>query len=58
LEGKKSARRDIAVLNAAAALYVAGLTPSILEGIKKAEHSIDTGAARAKLAELVHATNP
>jgi anthranilate phosphoribosyltransferase len=57
LEGKKGARRDIAVLNAAAAIYVAGLAPSILEGVKMAEHSIDSGAARAKLAELVEATN-
>jgi anthranilate phosphoribosyltransferase len=57
LEGKKGARRDIAVLNAAAAIYVAGLAPSIMEGVRKAEHSIDSGAARAKVAELVEATN-
>jgi anthranilate phosphoribosyltransferase len=57
LEGKKGAHRDIAVLNAAAAIYVAGLAPSIMEGVKTAEHSIDSGAARAKLAGLVEATN-
>jgi anthranilate phosphoribosyltransferase len=56
-EGKKGARRDIAVLNAAAALYVSGLAPSIEEGIKVAEHSIDSGAASSKLAQLVEATN-
>jgi anthranilate phosphoribosyltransferase len=57
LEGTKGHHRDIVVLNAAATLYVSGLAPSVKEGIAVAEHSIDCGAARSKLAQLVEATN-
>jgi anthranilate phosphoribosyltransferase len=57
LEGKTGPHRDIAVLNSAAALYVGGLAPSVKEGISVAENSIDSGAARSKLARLVEATN-
>jgi len=56
-EGRSGPHRDIVVLNAAAALYVSGLAPSVKEGIADAENSIDSGAARSKLAELVEATN-
>jgi anthranilate phosphoribosyltransferase len=57
LEGKVGPQRDIVVLNSAAALYVSGLASSVEEGISVAENSIDSGAARSKLARLVEATN-
>jgi anthranilate phosphoribosyltransferase len=57
LEGKRGPQRDIVVLNSAAALYVSGLASSVKEGIVVAENSIDSGAARSKLARLVEATN-
>jgi anthranilate phosphoribosyltransferase len=44
---------DIVLLNAGAAITVAGLTPSLDEGVKKARAVIETGAARAKLNALV-----
>jgi len=53
LDGKKSSYRDITVLNAAYALILAGVAPDVKEGIAIAEDSIDSGAAKRKLAELV-----
>jgi anthranilate phosphoribosyltransferase len=57
LAGKKSARRDIVVLNAAAALVAAGKAATIKDGLPLAQQSIDSGAARAKLEALVAFTN-
>jgi anthranilate phosphoribosyltransferase len=53
LAGKKSARRDVVVLNAAAALVAAGRADHLRESIPLAAHSIDSGAALAKLQALV-----
>lgn len=53
LDGEKGAPRDIVVVNAGAALYVAGVASSIPEGVVLASEAIDSGAARAKLDELV-----
>ena len=44
--------RDIVALNAGAAIYVAGLAPSLEAGVKKAVEVIASGAARAKLDAL------
>jgi len=44
--------RDIVALNAGAAIYVAGLAPSLEAGVKKAAEVIASGAARAKLDAL------
>jgi len=49
LRGKRGPKRDVVLLNAGAALYVAGMAGSIKEGIALAEASIDSGAALAKL---------
>lgn len=57
LNGEKSPKRDIVLMNAGATIYVAGLADSIAEGIKKAEESIDSGKALAKLEALVEFTN-
>lgn len=56
LEGASGAPREIVVANAGAALYVAGSAPTVRDGVDLARRSIDGGAARAKLAELVAAT--
>jgi anthranilate phosphoribosyltransferase len=57
LNGDKGAKRDIVLLNSAAALMVAGVAGSIMEGIQKAAESIDTGAAWAKVEALKAMTN-
>ena len=57
LGGEKGAARDIVLLNAGAAIYVAGLVPSLAEGIKKAAEVIDNGAALAKLEALKQVSN-
>jgi anthranilate phosphoribosyltransferase len=49
LDGKPGTERSLAVLNAGAAIYVAGRAGSIEDGVRGAEESIDSGAARAVL---------
>jgi anthranilate phosphoribosyltransferase len=56
LDGAAGAYRDAVLLNAAAALLVAGRAASLPEGVALAAQSIDTGAAAAKLAQLVQLT--
>ena len=57
LDGQQSARRNVVLLNAAAALVAAGKTDHLAGGLSLAAQSIDTGAARAKLNALVGFTN-
>lgn len=57
LEGKKGPKRDIVCLNAGAALYVAGATPTIKEGFELANITIDCGRAIEKLRHLVEFSN-
>ena len=52
LGGEKSPRRDVVLLNAAAALVAAGRTDHIVDAITQAASSIDSGAAAAKLEAL------
>jgi anthranilate phosphoribosyltransferase len=56
LAGKKSARRDIVLLNAAAALVAGGKADSIQAGLPVAAASIDSSAAKKKLEQLVRFT--
>jgi anthranilate phosphoribosyltransferase len=56
LIGQSSAKRDIVVLNSAYALYVAGEAKDVIEGIKLAEQSIDSGAAMRVLEKLIKET--
>jgi anthranilate phosphoribosyltransferase len=56
LSGKKSPRRDVVLLNSAAALVAAGRVDRLADGIPLSTSSIDSGAAAAKLAELVRFT--
>ena len=53
LKGEKGYKRDIVVLNTAAALYVGKMSKSLEEGIKLAEEIIDSGKAYDKLIELI-----
>jgi anthranilate phosphoribosyltransferase len=53
LGGEKSARRDVVVLNSAAALVAAGRADHLTGAMPIAEKSIDSGAAAGKLAALV-----
>ncbi len=57
LEGRHGAARDIVLLNAGAAIYVAGLEASIHAGIQRAAEVIDSGAALQRLVQLVQFTN-
>ena len=54
LNGELGAARDIVLLNAGAAIYVAGLADSLAAGISKAAEVIDQGLALAKLNALQH----
>ena len=56
LNGEQGPQRDTVVLNAAAALFVAGAARSLQEGRELAEASIDSGKARGVLAGLVAAS--
>lgn len=57
LEGKPGPYRDIVLLNAAAALIVAGKAASLADGVKRAASSIDSGAAQKALDTLIGVTN-
>ncbi len=57
LSGKKSSRRDVVLLNSAAALVAAGRADHVAEAIPLAAQSIDSGAAAGKLASLVSFTS-
>ncbi len=54
---KQGAYRDIVLLNAGAALMVAGAAKDIKDGVAMAARSLDSGAANAKLEALIAASN-
>jgi anthranilate phosphoribosyltransferase len=56
-DGETGAYRDIVLLNAGAALMVAGRASDIKAGVTLAAQSLDSGAAKAKLNVLIKATN-
>ena len=56
LSGRKSPRRDVVLLNSAAALVAAGRADHLAEAVPVAIQSIDSGAAVAKLAALASFT--
>jgi anthranilate phosphoribosyltransferase len=57
LGGKKSPRRDVVLLNTAAALVAAGRADHLADGLPLASNSIDSGAAATKLEALVQFTS-
>lgn len=56
LNGEKSAYRDAVILNTAAALVVADKARDLVDGAERAAVSIDSGAAKAKIAAFAEAT--
>jgi len=56
LNNQPGAARDIVILNAGVALYAANVADSIKSGVDKARASIESGAAKAKLAQMIAAT--
>jgi anthranilate phosphoribosyltransferase len=56
LGGSPGPARDVVLLNAAAALFVADAAASIADGLGMAARSIDSGAARERLAALAAAS--
>ena len=57
LQGKASAFRDVALLNAAAALVVAGKAKDLTDGLHAAAHSVDSGEAEGRLDRLIAVSN-
>jgi anthranilate phosphoribosyltransferase len=57
LEGKPGAFRDVALLNAAAALVVAGRAKDLKEGVAIGTKSLDSGAAADRLLRLIAVSN-
>ncbi len=57
LDGMPSPYRDIALLNAAAALIVAGRAATLKEGVAIGRNSLDSGAAAASLKRLIAISN-
>ncbi len=53
LDNEASAARDIVMINAGAALYAANVASSIADGLARARLAIESGAAKAKLAQFV-----
>ncbi|HTX52375.1 MAG TPA: hypothetical protein VMD08_03120, partial [Candidatus Baltobacteraceae bacterium] len=53
LNGEPGPKRDIVLLNAGAAIAAGGKAKDIAEGVKVAEASIASGAARQRLERLV-----
>ena len=57
LDNQPGAALDIVLLNAGAAIYVAGVAESLQQGVIKARAAVASGAAREKLRQLVEFSN-
>src|SRR5579859_5909667 len=57
LDGKPSPYRDVALLNAAAALVVTGKAKTLSDGVALGAQSLDSGAAAARLKHLIAVSN-
>jgi anthranilate phosphoribosyltransferase len=57
LDGARGPRRDVVLLNALAALVAGGVADGLAHGLDLAAESIDSGAARKKLDQLVAFSN-
>ena len=57
LDNRDSAARDIVILNAGAAVYTAGVAENLEAGVMLSSRAIESGAARARLVQLVELTN-
>ena len=56
LAGNPGTERSLAVLNAGAAIYVAGGAETLADGVRKAERAVDSGAAAGVMERWVEAT--
>ena len=56
LDNQSGAPRDIVILNAGAALYAANVATSMMQGIDLARAALASGAAKARLQQLIRAT--
>lgn len=56
LGGESGAYRDAVLLNAAAALVIAGVAPDLKAGVERAAESIDSGAALSRIETLARIT--
>jgi anthranilate phosphoribosyltransferase len=52
-----SAQRDIALLNAGAALWIGGVADGLAAGVERARDAVHSGAARRTLESLIELTN-
>ena len=57
LNNETGAARDIVQINAGAAIYVAGMTKTLEEGVEKADEVIASGAAKKKMDQLIALSN-
>jgi anthranilate phosphoribosyltransferase len=57
LDNQPGPARDIVLMNAGAAIYLAGLADTLPHGVKKAAEIISSGAAKNKLAQLIEISN-
>src|SRR5215212_6786821 len=57
LDGRRTPYRDVAVLNAAASLVVAGAARDLREGVERAGRAVDSGAAKGTLHCLIAVSN-
>ena len=53
LDGEQGAQRDVALLNAGAAIFVGGSAVNLGDGVEQARQAVDSGAARDVLARLI-----
>jgi anthranilate phosphoribosyltransferase len=56
LSGEKGPARDIVLLNAGVALFIAGAADSVRDGLRRAAGAVDAGAAAAALGRLIEAS--
>ncbi len=57
LDNKVGPARDIVLMNAGAAIYLAGLADTLPHGVKKAAEIVASGAAKNKLEQLIQISN-
>ena len=57
LDGAKTAYRDVALLNAAASLVVAGEAKDLVDGLARASQAIENRAAKGALERLIKSSN-
>jgi anthranilate phosphoribosyltransferase len=57
LDGKKGPKRDAVLMNAGAAIYMAGKADTIAAGIELAKELIDTGKAKEQLEKFIELSN-